>query len=399
MVTAPVEHDPGGHTGTGDGPGRAAPRVAWLVGRREFRDRALSRPLILLAALLAGGLLLLVLLQAFVFGRVEPIRVGLTGQAIALADTLPRETASLGLPVTVTVLSSVDDGTAQIRDGKLDVLVSGARAALHVTVDHQLDPRLRATLNSVVRQQVLESQLAQFGMRPSDVLSRMNQAEIGVGQLGASDPNAGQRIAVGLVTAALVTCFVAVFSGVAARSAAMDVRYGTAEVLLTVVHPRRLLVGTLTGLGAAGLVQLAGVALVGALAALITGALAVPGPAFVAFGVALPWFLLGFGLYGTLGAVFGTRHGTARHQLVRAVLVVAAGYGLCATLFVTGPASGATAALSVLPPLAPVLMPARIAAGVVPGWQVVLALVLAAAALAGVAWRGGRAYALSISAR
>jgi len=126
-----------------------------MVARREFLGRVWSRRVLVGSVAVAVLLVVFLFLQAFVFGHVRPVRVGLAGQAIALADGLPQETASLGVTVAVSQVDSVSDGVAAVRDGQLDVLVSGARAALHVTVDNRLDPQLRTTLNGLVRQQVL----------------------------------------------------------------------------------------------------------------------------------------------------------------------------------------------------------------------------------------------------
>ncbi len=75
---------------------------------------------------------------------------------------------------------------------------------------------------------------------------------------------------------------------------------------------------------------------------------------------------------------------------------------LITTPFVLGIASGARDAhdpliewLSLLPPLSPILMPARILLGTAPVWQIALSLVLAVAALAGMTRVAGRMYANS----
>ena len=164
-------------------------------------------------------------------------------------------------------MDTVQGGTEQVRDGQLDVLVYGARAALRVTVDTQLDPRLRATLDGQVRQQILDAQIAQLGARPDDMLSKVDQAQISVTQLHASDPNLGQRRVAGVVTSLLLTWALVTFSVLAARRVAEDAERGTGEALLTVLRPRRLLAGNLGGIGLAGLAHLA---LVGVLATILS---------------------------------------------------------------------------------------------------------------------------------
>lgn len=366
-----------------------------MVARREFLGRAWSRQVLAGSVAVAVLLVAFLFLQAFVFGQVRPVRVGLAGQAIALADGLPQATASLGVTVAVSQVDNVADGVAAVRAGKLDVLVSGARAALHVTVDNQLDPQLRTTLNGLVRQQVLDAQIAQLGVRPQDVLSRVDQAQISLTRLNATDPNRHQRIAVGVVTGLLVTLALAVSAGLAARQVTEDRRDGTTEVLLTVLRPRRLLLGNLSGLGATGLAHLAAIGVLGTVVALATGVVSVPGAVLTALGTGLLWYLLGFALL----APQATRLAGQRRPLIELFGGLAVVFALSTALLAADPTGTATAVLSVLPPFAPILLPGRLAVGVATSWQLVLAVVLALALAAGLAavtpdryWNGsGRA--------
>ncbi|HEY0807311.1 MAG TPA: ABC transporter permease [Pseudonocardiaceae bacterium] len=365
-----------------------AARAVVLVAHREFRSRVWSRPVLVGGVVVAVLLVVFLLLQAFVFGAVRPVRVGLAGQAIALAEGLPQETAALGVAVTVSQVGSVAEGLADVRAGQLDVLVSGARAALHVTVDNQLDPQLRTTLNGLVRQQVLDAQIAQLGVRPQDVLSKVNQAQISLTQLNASDPNAGQRIAIGELVGVLITLALAMFAGLAAGRATEERRLGTAEVLLTVLRPRRLLLGGLAGLGVTGLAYLAAIGVLGTVVALAADVVTVPGSLLVGLGTGLLWFVPGFAMLGTLAAT-----GFSARRLFGGLGVV---FVLSTVLLAADPGGAATAVLSVLPPFAPVLLPGRLVVGVASAWQVVLALVLTVALVAVLAVRAGRDYARSL---
>ncbi|HEX5119246.1 MAG TPA: ABC transporter permease [Pseudonocardiaceae bacterium] len=364
-----------------------------LVAGREFGCRAGSRRLVLTTVTVAVLLVAFVVLQAYVFGHERTLRVGLAGQAISLQQALPQEMVALGVPVDVRQVDTVAEGVADVRNGRLDVLVSGARSALRVTIDNQLDPRLRATLNSLVRQQILDAQLAQLGARPNDVLAKVDQAQITVTQLNATDPNLGQRKTLGIVTALLVAWSLAVGSVLAGRRVVADAAGGTAEVLLPVLRPRRLLTGNLTGIGLTVLVHAAGLGVVGVAAALATGAATVPAAVAIALGAGLLGFVLGFALYGTAAAaVTALRPGYRGAVLV----LLAAVFLVSAVLIGVSPDGRATAVLAVLPPFAPVLVPARLAVGVGTGWQVLLAVALALATVGALAWFAGRVYPRSL---
>lgn len=368
------------------------PRSVWLVARREYGSRARSRLVVTATATVTVLLVVFLVLQAYVFDASRVLRIGLAGQAISLQQALPQEMAALGVAVSVVPLDTVDEGVAQVRGRQLDVLVYGATSALRVTVDNQLDPRLRATLNGQVRQQILDAQIAQLGAKPDDVLAKVDQAQISVRQLNATDPNIGQRREVGVVTSLLVAAALALFAGLAAWRVGEDTDRGTGEALLPVLRPQRLLAGSLGGVGLAGLVHLAVVGVLGVILAVLLGVSTVPSAVLVGLFGGLLWFVLGYGLYGTLGAVLAS--GAIER---RAVLLALAGglvivLVIAVVLLAADPAGGATAVLSVLPPFAPVVMPGRMAVGTAPGWQVLIAAVLTVAAAGGLAWLAGRVY-------
>ena len=56
-----------------------------------------------------------------------------------------------------------------MRSGELDALVTGAPPALRVIVRDESDDALRNVLNDVLRQQVLDAQLAEAGLDPQTV--------------------------------------------------------------------------------------------------------------------------------------------------------------------------------------------------------------------------------------
>jgi ABC-2 type transport system permease protein len=158
------------------------------------------------------------------------------------------------------------------------------------------------------------------------------------------------------------------------------------------------MLGKVVGVGLMGLLQmvLVGAAGLGAVAA--TGALTIPrlGLAVVAGG--LLWFVLGFLLYALLyaaGAALVSRQEDVASVTTPITMVVVATY--LAVFWVVGsPDNPLAVLLSVLPPLAPVLMPVRIASGDAQLWQVALAAVLTVATIAGLNFGAGRIYANSV---
>lgn len=376
--------------------GLGATRSVWLLARREVLAR-LGTPTVVigtvaLAVLLAGYLVL----QGVVFNRSAPIRVGFVGQAIGLESGLSAGAGQLDLTVRTSQVATVAEGTDAVRSGALDALVSGATDALTVTVADQLDNRLRTALDSLVRAQVLDAQLAEAGLHPSDVDRAIEQAGVRqVIQLGQNDPERDQRLAVGLTAMLLLATALGMFGTLAARGVVADKASGMAESLLATVRPGWLLAGRIIGLGVLGLVQLLVVGLIGLLVGAAAGVLDGVGNGVTALCFMLLWYALGFGLYGTALAVAAglvSRPGDLCRAVAPVGGVLAAAVLISITVLATTGSSVLTVALSVLPPFAPLLMPARMAANALPGWQFAIAAGLLIVAIGWLARLAGRIY-------
>src|SRR5262245_30658971 len=110
-------------------------RAIRLVARREVDARLRTRSFLLgtvVSALVLAGF---VLMQSSVFDGDQRSVIGLNGQAIGLADQLSSEARQVGREVRTVEVTNLARGRAQVADGTLDVLVSGAPAALTVLVN------------------------------------------------------------------------------------------------------------------------------------------------------------------------------------------------------------------------------------------------------------------------
>jgi ABC-2 type transport system permease protein len=381
-------------------PRRRGPlRAAWVLAKGEMRARLRGRSLRFGTAV---GIVLLaayLLIQGLVVNRTDTETVGLTGQATVLTKTLQTATGQLGLTVQVTNVTDQDTGVAQVHSGSLTALVAGPPGALQVTVKDQLDPRLRAALTGLVQAQALDAQLAEAGLKPSDVQAAVGKAQLAVTQLQPTDPLRAQRLGLAIATAVLLYFALMLLGNLLARGVVTDRANRITEVLLSAARPGQLLLGKVFGLGVLGFVQLAVVGLVGLAIAAGTGVLTATGLGFGTLGAGLLWYLLGFAFYATLFAGIGAL--VARLEEVQAVLTpivltASVGFVVGIDLLVQAPDGAATAVVSLLPPFAPFLMPGRIALGVATGWQIWLAVLLMLAAVVVVAGYCGRTYAAAI---
>jgi ABC-2 type transport system permease protein len=300
-------------------------------------------------------------------------------------------------------VTDLADGRAQVADGRLDALVSGAPAALTVLVDAGLDDELRGVLNGLVRQQVLRGQLAALE-DPTDldvdgVLRTVAEAHVTVRTLSSPDPMRGERLAVALVVVALLYLALLLYGSLVAQSVVAEKSGGIAEFLLPVVRPGQLLGGKVAGLGLVGLIQLVAVGAVGLVVALTTKVLAGAGPALTAFAWGLVWYVLGFLLYATVFAAVGTlvsRQEDVQSVLMPVTVVLVVAFVLGFAVLSREPSGTLTTVLSLVPPLSPLLMPGRLALGSVPFWQPALAVVLILAAIVVLAPVCGRMYRNSL---
>jgi ABC-2 type transport system permease protein len=380
-------------------------RTVWLVARRELSTKLHTRSFVVstVAALLV--LAAFVLAQSTLFDGNHRSTIGLNGQAISVAGQLADEARQVSRDVRTVEVTNLADGQAQVADGRLDVLVSGAPAALTVLVDQELDDELRGVLNGLTRQQVLRGQLAAIedlapeGIDVEAVLRNVAEAHVEVRSLTAVDPRADERLAIALIVVALLYLSLLLYGSMVAHGVVEEKSGRIVEYLLSAVRPAQLLGGKVAGLGLVGLIQLAIVGFGGLILGLALKVVTAAGPALIALAWGLVWYVLGFLLYAMVFATLAalvSRQDDMQSVLmpVTAVLVVAFVLG-CAVLS-RNPAGTTSTVLSLLPPLSPILMPGRITLAAAPFWQVALALALTVATIVALARIGGVAYQNSL---
>ena len=196
-----------------------------------------------------------------------------------------------------------------------------------------------------------------------------------------------------MILALLVTSII--MGPAAAQSQRGGVPTETADRLAS-SQPQSDLIWNMIGL--LGLIQLAVVGAAGLLVAGRTQVISVPALGVSSVVAGLVWFVLGFVLYAMLYAAGASL--VSRHEDLAAVTaplsVLVVGTYLSFFWVIANPATTAAAVLSVLPPFAPILMPARMATGDASAWQVALAIGLALAFIAALNVLAARIYSNSV---
>lgn len=375
-------------------------RTFALIARREFVTRARSRffqvGTVVLMLLLAGY----VVLQALVISKaVTTVKVGFAGDAQVLAQPLTAAAASdPSIKVQTHLVADASSGESQVRDGTLDALASGDAAAPEVAVKDQLNPTIAATLDGLVKQVALSRALASSGVDPASVESKVASAHVNLVLL---DPNATQRLqrqVVGIFVAALLYVALLIYGQLVAAGVVEEKANRIIEILLSTVRARQLLFGKVVGIGLVGFTQLLLLGLVGLVAVQRTQVINVPDVGVVAAAGGLLWFVLGFLFYALIFAAGGSM--VSRQEDIGAVtgpITMLILFTYLAFFWVeANPDNPIGIGLSILPPFAPVLMPARMATGDAQAWQVVLAVVLIIAAIVAMNALAARIYSNSV---
>ena len=378
---------------------REALQTVFLIARREFVTRVRSRFYIVGTIVFMLAVAGYIVLQAFVIGRMTTtVKVGFDSSAQTLAQPLQAAGRAEKVNVEIHYVASVAAGEADVRAGKLDALVSGDPAAPDIAVKDQLNPTVEATLNALVKQQALNHALTTAGVNPAAVDKQVTAASIHEVFL---DPNAAiktQRTIVGVFIAVLLYVALVIYGQLVASGVVEEKANRVVEILLATVRPRQLLIGKVLGIGAVGLLQLVLLAVVALIAVSRTQVISVPDVGVVSVAAGLFWFVVGFLFYALIYAAAGSL--VSRQEDIGSVTaplsMLIVGTYLAFFWVVANPDNPIGVGLSMLPPFAPILMPARIATGDAQLWQVIVAAVLTIAAIAGLNSLAARIYSNSV---
>jgi ABC-2 type transport system permease protein len=378
---------------------REALQTVFLIARREFVTRVRSRFFIVGTIVFMVALAGYIVLQAYVIGRMTTtVKVGFDSTTQTLAQPLQAAGRAEKVNVQIQDVASVAAGEADVRAGKLDALVSGDPAAPDVAVKDQLNPTVEATLNALVKQQALNDALAKARVDSAAVDAQVAAASIHPVFL---DPNAAiktQRQVVGIFVAVLLYVSLVIYGQLVASGVVEEKANRVVEILLATVRPRQLLIGKVLGIGAVGLLQLVLLAVVALITVSRTQVISVPDVGVVSVAAGLFWFVVGFLFYALIYAAGGSL--VSRQEDIGSVTgplsMLIVGTYLAFFWVEANPDNPIGVGLSMLPPFAPILMPARIATGDAQLWQVIVAAVLAIAAIAGLNSLAARIYSNSV---
>lgn len=435
-------------------------RTVRAVIRREYLQRVRNKwflvttfgvPLLFLGMSLLPGLLM-----ATGGGESEPMSIGVVDRSGAgLGEVVVARLNRGRGPATAELRSTLDSGetgtdTAAADDGGDEGTVLRAElAAVSDTLDRQaladhlrmseLDAYLvlasdlfigadaellstrsvglrdRPRIRRAVRSAVMGVRLDRAGLPRAEADSLLRTAEIGlstarVGEDGLQSQ--GLLQAAGLAMGFVLYFMLIIYGQMIVRGVIEEKSSDIVEVLLSSLRPWELMLGKIIGVGAVGLTQVAIWAVVIVIAA--TWGLAAAGPALAEAGldvgtvVGLPlieilgtfviYFVLGYLVYSSLfagaGAMASSEQDT-QQVVIPITMLIAIGFVLLFPMMESPDATWAVVSAQV-PLLSPILMPARVAMGAAPTWEILLSIALLVGGVLGAVWLAGRIYRVGI---
>ena len=301
---------------------------------------------------------------------------------------------------TVETETVADTAAAReaVRSGAVDVALTGVTAKDTAFVAADSGGTFPALVAQAAVAQSTTAEMHDAGLTAQQIAAiqgTLPPEQVSVGRV-ANEARAGVGYATGIVLyLALILAGATIATGVATEKSSR-----ISEVLLAVLRPTQLLVGTVLGVGLVMLAQIAALAIPVVVGISTGDGLDIPADATGDLVLAIVWFVLGLLLYAFVFAALGalvdkpTEVGSA---IMPANAVLIGAYLLAIFVTVSDPNSWASVAASLFPFSAPLVMPIRWASGLVPNWQLVLAMALTLLTAVGVAAFASRIYARGLT--
>jgi ABC-2 type transport system permease protein len=355
---------------------------AWWRGTALVAERGLLENVRSRSFKVVTGLMLLLSIAAvtvpqLVSGDETTYTIATTGKAPA-GIVAALNAAGKSADFTVKYISRANDDAVRlaVRDG--DATSGLAGETLYTKA------REGGTFPVLIAQAVValetSRQLSEAGLSPAQVAELQSiqpPKQVSVGQVD-DEGRAGAGFAVGIVLYLALT-----FAGSAiATTVATEKSTRISEVLLAVLRPSQMIVGTVVAIGTLTLVQLLVLAAPLAVAVRVTDKIGLPAVAAGDIGLAVAWFVLGFVLYAFLfaaAAALVDKVTEVSAAILPVTMLLVVGYMVAVTIVMSNPSGGWSVAASIFPLTAPMAMPIRWASGQVPLWQLLLAMTLTAA--------------------
>jgi len=369
-------------------------RIAFLIAKRDYRERIRGRTFLFATALLvvlsAGGVIAADKGKGL-FGGTETHTIGVINSPTELAPALQQAGEAFDMHIKTREFTAASAANAALDDGKVDAVLAGTD---QLRFKGKEDTDLSNAVSQAVAAVKVAQQLRSAGLSPDAigrVLSPQPLEVIHNVENGAKDDNVGAAFITAIVLfGALMTYNQWILGGVVEEKASRIV-----EVLLAVVRPWELLTGKLLGVLGVALTQMAIVAAAFLLTLAAVGGVSIPQVSADSLAVAVAWFVLGLAFYSVAFAAVGatvSRQEDAATAAAPLTMILMAAYFISLFLVTASPGGLAAQILTFVPPAAPMIVPVRYSLGAISPEGFAACVAVMVVAIAAVSWLGGRLY-------
>jgi ABC-2 type transport system permease protein len=353
-------------------------RTVAIVTRRELLDRlrnkAFTYGTVAVMLLIVAGIVIPTLIDGD-GGRQH--RLGVVGEAPAGLEQALRAQLPAEDGASVVLLDDLESATHAVEDDEVDaVLLDGPR----LMVEEGAPPGLPRALDTALQQLATAERLEALGVPEAELADALAPGPPVEVIDTAGEQEEGPMGAM-IAFAATILLFIAVqFNGNSLLTGAIEEKSSrVVEVLLGAVRPWQLLSAKLIALTVLSLAQI-GVLVVAALGAnRAVGAFEVPDATAATVAVSLVMVVVGFTFFAALYTVAGAMASSVEDAQGTAgplAFLLVGVYMVVIFAVIPAPASVLSQVLTYLPPTAPFTVPARVALGAIPAWQVAVAVLV-----------------------
>ena len=358
---------------------------SWWRGTTLVAGRALAEGLASRGWRAVTALMLAIGIAAIVLPRV--LSGGATSYTLATVGDAPAglvaqlSAAGEAGQFTVEYTALTDDAAVRqaVREGSADVGLVTSATAPQIYEQRAGTGSFPGVVAGAVQATTTLAALSAAGLDEAQIAAiqatpRPEQVVLGT---VVDEGRAGVGFAAGLV---LYLALILAGTGIA-TTVATEKSTRVSEVLLAVLRPTQLLVGTVLGVGLLALLQILALAVPVGLSLVLSDSSAVPAEAAPDVALAVVWFALGLCLYAFVFAALAAlvdKVTEVNSAVMPANFLLVGSYLLAVIVVTSAPDGLVSVAASMFPLSAPLVMPSRWATGGVPVWQLLLSMALTA---------------------
>jgi len=373
----------------------AAPTVR-LVAGRELRERGRSKAFWITTAVLLLGIVAAIVIPATLSHHgVRTFQVGTLGAPGGLASSVTADAAALGGRAHVRAIGSVTQARSALYAQTLDLVIEGETAVL--VRGQNTDQSVAGLAHLVARDLAVQARLRAAGLPAGRIPGLVWTTPAPVRSLIPVSPDNQASKATVVLGTIILYLTLANYGGWVTSGVLEEKSSRVVEVILSAVRPPALLAGKVIGIGLLGLGQFAAVAVAGTIAAICVGR-HLPPSTPEAIGMIVLWFLLGYAFYCSAFAAAGAASSRQEEApTVAAPLTVVILLGFLVSLGVQSNPDGVLARITpFVPPLAPLVMPARVLLGHAQPWELPASVAVMLIATYGLVRLAAKAYSGNI---